>query len=241
MIRYALLALLREQSDYGYRLKRRFEERMGPAVRLTHSYVYQTLRTLARQGLVAELPATREDPRYPARRAFAITHRGERAHDRWMAQRPTAQRPRSRRDTLIRALWCGAEQSRLEPIRLHLDDQERAHRLRLTRLLGARRRLAARRGSTLLADLAIEGEILEVRAQLDWLAVCRRQLHGVPAQGETSPGVPVRPAVPLEGQPLPTPALPVRLVASLSGSVRGSAMHRRAGSEPPASRPVDHW
>ena len=29
MLQYALLWLLHEQPDYGYRLKRRFEERMG--------------------------------------------------------------------------------------------------------------------------------------------------------------------------------------------------------------------
>ena len=44
MIRYALLGLLREQSDYGYSLKHRFETRVGACWELNVGQVYQTLQ-----------------------------------------------------------------------------------------------------------------------------------------------------------------------------------------------------
>ena len=53
MVRYALLGLLREQADYGYRLKRRFDERVGSLWQLNIGQVYQTLSALKREGLVA--------------------------------------------------------------------------------------------------------------------------------------------------------------------------------------------
>ena len=58
MVRYALLGLLRERRDYGYHLKRRFDDRVGTAWHLNIGQVYQTLRALQKTGLVAE-PALR--------------------------------------------------------------------------------------------------------------------------------------------------------------------------------------
>jgi DNA-binding PadR family transcriptional regulator len=87
MVKYALLGMLREQPDHGYRLKKRFEERMGSLWRLNTGHVYQTLRALTKAGLVAEVRSDDDglerDGLRP-RRVFTLTTRGERTLERWL-------------------------------------------------------------------------------------------------------------------------------------------------------------
>src|SRR5262245_41406527 len=91
MVKYALLGLLREQADYGYSLKLRFEEYLGSVWRLNTGQVYQTLRRLTRSGLVVELeidePENENDP-HRLRRRFQLTAKGSRVLERWL-QRPS--------------------------------------------------------------------------------------------------------------------------------------------------------
>lgn len=62
MVRCAILGLLRERADYGYNLKRRFDERVGALRDLDVGHVYRTLRVLERSGHVVDLaPAVRAD------------------------------------------------------------------------------------------------------------------------------------------------------------------------------------
>ena len=88
MIRYALLGLLREQSDYGYGLKRRFDMRVGTCWKLNVGQVYQALHSLRRAGFVSEVErgTSTSDHREgsPARRMFALTPKGVRFLERWL-------------------------------------------------------------------------------------------------------------------------------------------------------------
>jgi DNA-binding PadR family transcriptional regulator len=81
MIKYALLGLLREQADYGYSLKLRFEQQLGSVWRLNTGQVYQTLRRLTRAGLVVEIEVEgaggAADPHRP-RKTFQLTAKGAR-------------------------------------------------------------------------------------------------------------------------------------------------------------------
>jgi DNA-binding PadR family transcriptional regulator len=110
MVRYALLGLLREERDYGYRLKRRFDERVGTLWHLNIGQVYQTLRALQRAGLVVEIDGEETNEPYPGRRMFELTPKGQRVLERWLARPPVRPRP-VRDETLIRLLV-------LEPERL---------------------------------------------------------------------------------------------------------------------------
>src|SRR5262245_17916881 len=76
MIKYALLGLLREHSDYGYQLKRRFDESLGSVWQLNIGQVYQALRALEQAGLIVELDTVGGGQ--PARRRYEPTAKGRR-------------------------------------------------------------------------------------------------------------------------------------------------------------------
>ncbi len=171
MLRYAILALLREQADYGYRLKQRFDDRTGGAWLLNIGQVYQTLQCLERSGLIAGTRAA-SPPRPVPRRVVAITPKGIRALERWM-RRPTGQ-PRPVRDELLLRLLASdpAERAALRP---HVASQEQLCRARLQRIV----ELLAdpeRRGEP-VQRLSLEAEMLHMLAQLAWLERCGEVLN----------------------------------------------------------------
>lgn len=83
---YALLGLLREGPQHGYRLAAAFapEGRLGIALRLKMSQMYAYLRKLERQGLLLAHDEM-DDRSHRARRVFALTSEGARVFDAWLA------------------------------------------------------------------------------------------------------------------------------------------------------------
>jgi DNA-binding PadR family transcriptional regulator len=171
MFRYALLGLLREQRDYGYRLKRRFDERVGSLWHLNIGQVYQTLRALQRAGLVVEVDGEPSNEPYPGRRMFELTQKGQRMLERWLQRSPTRPRP-VRDETLIRLLLLDGDRRDLALSRIA--EQEQLYRRELTRLLSQKRRMP-RDGAdeSTLSELGLEAGILHAEAQLRWLERCR--------------------------------------------------------------------
>src|SRR5262245_47635892 len=105
MLRFAILALLHEQDDYGYHLKQRFDGRTGGAWLLNIGQVYQTLQALERSGLIIAV-AARATLRPSRRRIFAITAKGIRALERWRRRPAVPHRPV--RDELLLRLLAAA-------------------------------------------------------------------------------------------------------------------------------------
>src|SRR5262245_18554335 len=106
MIRYARLGLLQEQRDYGYHLKRRFDDRGGTVGHLNSGPGYQTLRALERSGMIVAVdgaPEAQTDDQYPARRLYELTAKGKRVLEQWLQRPPHRPRP-VRDETLIRLL-----------------------------------------------------------------------------------------------------------------------------------------
>ncbi|MCK6555722.1 PadR family transcriptional regulator [Candidatus Binatia bacterium] len=173
MVRYALLGLLRERRDYGYQLKRRFDERMGAVWRLNIGQVYQTLRALERIGLIAEVNdgATAET----GRRVFRLTAKGGRVLERWLQRPPMRPRP-VRDETLVRLLVVRPAGSREALGRI--TEQERLYKRHLARLVAQKRR-AMRNGGEVLGfgELGLEAALLHGEAHLKWLEHCRRCLE----------------------------------------------------------------
>ncbi|HEX8995496.1 MAG TPA: PadR family transcriptional regulator [Ktedonobacterales bacterium] len=83
---YALLGLLREGPQHGYRLAAAFEPegRLGIALRLKMSQMYAYLRKLERQGLLLARDEM-DVASHRARRVFSLTSEGERVFDAWLA------------------------------------------------------------------------------------------------------------------------------------------------------------
>ena len=133
-VRYAIMGLLKEQPDYGYRLKRRFEDRVGQVWRLNSGQVYQTLRTLESNGLIRRIGETNSaqpDDDVAARREFELTERGQRTLKAWLQRKPST--PRPMRDELLIRLLLVEPHGVVEVVRT-IDDQEDVYNKHLARL-----------------------------------------------------------------------------------------------------------
>ncbi len=173
MVKYALLGLLREQSDYGYQLKRRFEERVGAVWQLNIGQVYQELRAALRTGLIMETGTLDGDSR-PACRRYELTPKGVRVLERWLGRPPGRPRP-LRDETLVRlvVLHPHAREIALGGVAA----QEQVYKRHLARLLNEKQRLPKPDGSNLeVAHFSIEAAVLHTEAHLSWLEYCRQQL-----------------------------------------------------------------
>jgi DNA-binding PadR family transcriptional regulator len=117
MIDYAILGLLRERPDHGYRLRQRLLERLGPVWDINPGQVYLVLHALRRRGLVESVAEEPPDP-LQRRQRFAITAKGERQVLRWLRRAPRLLRA-SRRDLELGLLLL--EGSPREHVEAYLD------------------------------------------------------------------------------------------------------------------------
>jgi DNA-binding PadR family transcriptional regulator len=184
MIRYALLGLLREQPDYGYSLRRRFEERLGPVWRLNSGQVYQSLRHLRRARLVdVVLPEQIADGAEPRERCvFAPTAKGERALERWLGSAPRGANARD--ETLLRLAVLGStEPSRAAGL---VEKRLRVLRKRVA-LLQGKAPIIARNGSSPIARrIAHEAALRHAEAHVTWLELAVKVLEDGSATDEES-------------------------------------------------------
>lgn len=80
--RHAVLGLLIEEPDHGYRLARRMQECLGEA-QVRSNYIYRLLKELERDGLIRRAEVEPRGRR-PARVVFEVTELGERDFGGWM-------------------------------------------------------------------------------------------------------------------------------------------------------------
>jgi DNA-binding PadR family transcriptional regulator len=80
--RHAVLGLLIEEPDHGYRLARRMQERLGEA-QVRSTYIYRLLKELEQDGLIRRAEVEPRGGR-PARVVFEATELGERDFGGWM-------------------------------------------------------------------------------------------------------------------------------------------------------------
>jgi DNA-binding PadR family transcriptional regulator len=188
-VRFAVLGLLREQPDHGYHLKNRFEQRIGRVWQLNLGQVYQTLRALEGEGLIARLEDDIEplgDDAAHVCRKFKLTDRGRTKLDVWSKKRRSV--PRPVRDELLIQLLILA-QGRGEEALAAIDAQERVYRRHLARLLARKRKLLSRHdeddAATLMASVGLEAALLQTGAYLKWLEYCRAKFVTVGSQPST--------------------------------------------------------
>ncbi len=81
--RYAVLGLLVEEPDYGYRLRQRMQVRLG-SMQIGRTYVYSLLKRLEEEGLVYQ---SSEEPgaKGATRAVFSATRQGVELFSRWMS------------------------------------------------------------------------------------------------------------------------------------------------------------
>lgn len=156
-IHHAVLALLADGSSYGYELKTRFEQSVGPQWgELNIGHLYQVLDRLERDKLVTKRVVPQEDR--PNRVVYRLTKAGRDELDSWLA---TPFVRSSYRDDLFLKLFAASRLSRER-----LDDLVRLQREAFLGELQALGRLRREHRADPLVSLLIEAAVLHTKADL---------------------------------------------------------------------------
>ncbi|WP_084960888.1 PadR family transcriptional regulator [Thermoactinospora rubra] len=167
-MRFHLLALLAKEPAHGYELKQALEQTFGAAYPSPNiGQIYVTLNRLTQDGLVRAVDV--EQSNRPNKKVYYLTARGREALTTWVEE-PT-EGPRVRDEFYMKLI--------LAPLtgiadRMALINRQRRHYLGLMRELNelAERTDQANR----VALLLIEGAMLHLQADLDWLQRCQEEL-----------------------------------------------------------------
>jgi DNA-binding PadR family transcriptional regulator len=167
-VRLPLLALLAKEPAHGYELKARLEQTFGEAYPAPNiGQIYLTLQRLERAGLVSSqdvAQATR-----PNKRVYELTAAGRETVAQWLDA--PSDEPRVRDDFFMK-LALGPLAGDVD--RLGLINRQRRHYLTQMRALSS---LAAENNdSDPIPRLLVEGAVLHVQADLDWLERCQEEL-----------------------------------------------------------------
>jgi DNA-binding PadR family transcriptional regulator len=165
-MRMPLLALLAKEPAHGYELKARLEQVFGDAYPSPNiGQIYVTLQRLERDGLVDSQDVVQTTR--PNKRVYELTDAGREAVLTWM-DRPS-DGPRVRDDFFMK---LALSENAGAADRLGLINRQRRHYLSQMRAL-----------TELVADserpipqLLIEGAMLHLQADLDWLQRCQEEL-----------------------------------------------------------------
>ncbi|MGH3403035.1 MAG: PadR family transcriptional regulator [Streptosporangiaceae bacterium] len=167
-MRLPLLALLAKEPAHGYELKSLLEETFGQAYPSPNiGQVYVTLQRLERDGLVRSQDVIQTSR--PNKRVYELTPAGRDAVAAWIEG--PSDGPRIRDDFFMKLA--------LSPLagatdRMALINRQRRHYLDLMR--GLSRLSAATDRGSVLSRLLIEGAMLHLQADLDWLERCQEEL-----------------------------------------------------------------
>ncbi|MGI5492062.1 PadR family transcriptional regulator [Microtetraspora malaysiensis] len=167
-MRLPLLALLAKEPAHGYELKHALEKTFGSAYPSPNiGQIYVTLGRLEKDGFVRAVDV--EQVNRPNKKVYYLTAAGREALDNWVDE-PT-EGPRVRDEFFMKLV--------LAPLtgnadRMTLVNRQRRHYLSLMRDLNE---LAERTDpENRVALLLIEGAMLHLQADLDWLERCQEEL-----------------------------------------------------------------
>ncbi|MEW9532773.1 PadR family transcriptional regulator [Microbispora sp. NPDC049125] len=167
-MRQSLLALLAKEPAHGYELKQALEAIFGGAYPSPNiGQIYVTLGRLEKDGYVRAVDV--EQSNRPNKKVYYITAAGREALETW-ADEPT-EGPRIRDEFFMKLVL--APMTGLSD-RMALVNRQRRHYLSMMRDLDE---LAQRTDpDNRVALLLIEGAMLHLQADLDWLERCQEEL-----------------------------------------------------------------
>ncbi len=167
-MRQHLLALLAKEPAHGYELKLALEQTFGEAYPSPNiGQIYVTLKRLEQDGLVRSQDV--EQTTRPNKRVYELTPAGREALRAWVDE--PSDGPRVRDDfftKLVLAPMAGLAD------RMALINKQRRHYLGIMRNLTGLAAASDRADAP--ARLLIEGAILHLQADLDWLERCQEEL-----------------------------------------------------------------
>ncbi len=183
-IKHALLALLHQEPGYGYELKKRFQESLGPIWPLQEAQVYNNLRILERAGLVT-LEARVPQEKRPDRKEYRLTEAGRAELEDWLAT-PVSSHRRLKDDFYLKVTVLADVLDQPERLQELLWQQRDVYLQQLRELEQALAQAEAD-GDAVVAAL-LDGAILHTEADLTWLDRCEeRLLAGQPATQPSGP------------------------------------------------------
>ncbi|GAA2188688.1 PadR family transcriptional regulator [Micromonospora lupini] len=161
-----VLAMLAKEPAHGYELRSRMRGALGPlGDTMNAGQVYVTLARLAKAGLVT---SERADglPDRPDRRVYALTPAGQQRVAGWLSE---VTWPKPDLAEFHLKLVAAAAARLADPVEL-VDAQRRE----VLRRLRDAQRAALERSLDPVVGLLLEGVVLRLRADLDWLEACER-------------------------------------------------------------------
>ncbi|MFI7593103.1 PadR family transcriptional regulator [Micromonospora sp. NPDC049359] len=161
-----VLAMLAKEPAHGYELRNRMRGALGPlGETMNAGQIYVTLARLTKAGLVT---SERADglPDRPDRRVYALTPAGQQRAAGWLTE---VSWPKPDLAEFHLKLVAAAAARLADPIAL-VDAQRRE----VLRRLRDAQRAALERSVDPVAGLLLEGVVLRLRADLEWLEACER-------------------------------------------------------------------
>lgn len=179
-IRNGLLALLADGPEYGFALKKQFEERTAELWPLNVGQVYTTLGRLVRDGLVESDTAGENDESGSAdagQREYRLTERGRHELRDWIR----TPRPRDvpDRDELVIKIALAEQLDGVDLLDV-VDAQRAVSTEALQRLT---RQKAAIDPADLSRVLTLDAVTLQVEAELRWLDLCEARVLAARDEG----------------------------------------------------------
>ncbi|WP_329128529.1 PadR family transcriptional regulator [Streptomyces sp. NBC_01476] len=168
-MRFALLALLAKGPAHGYELKQALEARLGAAYpQLNIGQIYVTLTRLEKAGLIRGQDV--EQAGRPNKRTYELTPAGHEAVSAWMEE--PSEEPRVR-DEFFMKLAFARDSGMADPV--GLINKQRRHYLNLMRAMS--RLAGVDEPGNPFPRLLVEGAVLHLQADLDWLEKCQEELE----------------------------------------------------------------
>jgi DNA-binding PadR family transcriptional regulator len=161
-----VLALLAKEPSYGYQLRARLRDALGPlGEAMNDGQVYVTLTRLEKAGQVAVERAAGMPDR-PDRKMYALTSAGQQRVAEWLAE---VSWPKPDLAEFHLKLLAAAAAHLADPVAI-VDAQRRE----LLRRLRDAQRAAMAEPRVSEAALLLEGIVLRLQADLRWLEACER-------------------------------------------------------------------
>jgi DNA-binding PadR family transcriptional regulator len=173
--KHALLGLLIERPAYPYQLADRLAQRLGPAWKVNSGQLYQTIKTLERDGLIERVHDL--SPESSDRHVFSITDEGMLEFERFFCQAPERVRL-SRRPLLVKITLAGPRD--LNKALAKVDAYERECAEQLAQIARLREELPRDepqlRADQLLLRLNLSADIFQLEGELRWARHAREML-----------------------------------------------------------------
>ncbi|MEV5769086.1 PadR family transcriptional regulator [Micromonospora sp. NPDC052213] len=161
-----VLAMLAKEPAHGYELRSRMRAALGPlGEAMNAGQIYVTLARLGKAGLVTS-ERTEGLPDRPDRRVYALTPAGQQRVAAWLTE---VSWPKPDLTEFHLKLVAAAAARLADPVAL-VDAQRRE----VLRRLRDTQRAALDRSVDPVAGLLLEGVVLRLRADLEWLEACER-------------------------------------------------------------------